>query len=315
MTGPDSDHPVVVGVDGSTPAFRAACWAAEETRRTHVPLRLVYSCPLTPVRHPRLLAPPPDYRDAELAQGRAWLNDAARAVRARAPDVALSTDMRAGQPADVLVDESRTASMLVVGARGTGGFRELLAGSVAVELAAHGLCPVVVHRGGEPDDPAVKARPVVVGVDGSALSDAAVGFAFEAAAMRHAPLIAVHTWLDVNTAGMWAAWPSLIDWPALQADEICVLESELAPWLRMYPNTPVRTMVMRDRPERVLRECSSRAQLVVVGSRGRGTLVAAGLGSVSRTLVHTAGCPVVVVRPQRAALGRAPSRLAGAPAA
>jgi len=247
-----------------------------------------------------------------LQQGRHWLNDAARAVRAVAPEIALSTDMRAGVPADILIDESRAASMVVVGARGSGGFRELLLGSVAGELTAHGCCPVVVHRENTADGDG--DRPVVVGVDGSPLSDAAVGFAFEAAATRQAPLVAVHTWLDVNTAGMWAALPSLVDWAPVQADEKYMLESKLAPWQKKYPATRVRMVVCRDRPEHALREQSSHAQLVVVGSRGRGALTAVGLGSVSRTLVHTAGCPVVVVRPADAARARR-HFLPGAPAA
>jgi nucleotide-binding universal stress UspA family protein len=213
--------------------------------------------------------------------------------------VALSTDMRAGLPADVLIDESRTARLVVVGDRGTGGFRELLLGSVAAAVAAHGQCPVMVHRGTGPHARA-EDRPVVVGVDGSPLSDAAVRFAFDAAAVRGAPLVAIHTWLDVNTAGLWAGLPSMIDWPAIQADEECVLAKKLAPWQKAYPHVPVRTLVVRDNPEHALLAHSARAQLVVVGSRGRGTLAALGLGSVSHALLHAADCPVVVVRPDPA---------------
>jgi nucleotide-binding universal stress UspA family protein len=316
MTGPHGgEHPIVVGVDGSASAFQATTWAAEEARRRHVPLRLVHCCPLTPVRHPRLLAPPPAYRAAVLDQGRLWLNDAARAARAVAPDAAVSTDMRAGHPADVLIDESATADTVVLGARGSGGFRGLPTGSVAVELAAHGHCPVVVHRDGAAGGQTDAARPVVVGVDGSPLSDEAVEYAFAAAAARHVPLVAVHTWLDVNAAGMWAGMPSLIDWPAVQADEESVLDSKLAPWRSRYPDTPVHTVVLRDSPEHALRESSCRAQLVVVGSRGRGALVAFGLGSVSRTLLHTADCPVVVVRPHRTAAHAHHRLRPGAPAA
>jgi nucleotide-binding universal stress UspA family protein len=302
MANPVSEHPIVVGVDGSPAAWRAGAWAAAEAARAHVPLRLVHCCALGVVRQPRHLPPPPAYRTAVLAQGRHWLNDAARRVRACAPDVALSTDMRAGLPADVLIDESRTASLVVVGSRGTGGFRELLLGSVAVALAAHGHCPVIVHRGTDADGQAEDVRPVVVGVDGSPLSDAAVGFAFEEAAARRAPLVAVHTWLDVNTAGMWAGLPTMIDWPTVQADEECVLTQKLARWQKEYETVPVRTVVLRDRPEHALQARSAHAQLVVVGSRGRGSLAALGLGSVSNALLHTARCPVAVVRPESGAV-------------
>lgn len=299
MTGPVSEHAIVVGIDGSPSAARAAIWAAAEAARQRVPLRLVHACTLPAVRHPRHLPPPPTYRAAVLAQGRRWLNSAARATRASEPNVALSTDMRAGRPTDVLIDESHTARLVVAGSRGAGGFRELVLGSVAAALAAHARCPVVVHRGSDVAERADGVRPVVVGVDGSPLSDAAVGFAFEAAAARRVPLVAVHTWLDVDVAGMWAG-PSMIDWATVEADERFVLDQKLAPALKKHVDVPVRSVVLRDRPEHALREWSTHAQLVVVGSRGRGSLAALGLGSVSHALLHTAGCPVAVVRPEPA---------------
>jgi len=305
MTSPGGDHPVVVGVDGSASALQASIWAAAEARRRHVPLRLLYCCDLPPIRHPRHLPPPASYRAAVQAQGRHWLNHAARAVRTAAPDVALSADMRGGVPADVLIDESREARMVVVGTRGLGGFRELLLGSVAMALAANGHCPVVVHRGTRPgtapDGTPPEQLPIVVGVDGSALSEAALGFAFEAAAGRGAPLLAVHTWLDVDTAGMWAGLPWHIDWPAVQAGEERLLDQNLAPWREKFPGVAVSMDVQRERPDHALVAHAAAAQLVVVGSRGRGSLVALGLGSVSHTLLHTTDCPVVVVRPEPAA--------------
>jgi nucleotide-binding universal stress UspA family protein len=305
MTSPGGEHPVVVGVDGSACALQASIWAAAEARQRHVPLRLLYCCDLPPVRHPRHQPPPAAYRAAVQAQGRHWLNQAARAVRIEAPDVALSADMRAGVPADILIDESREARMVVVGTRGLGGFRELLVGSVAMALAANGHCPVVVHRGTRPACTAQHGTPppqlpIVVGVDGSTLSEAALGFAFAAAGGRGAPLLAVHTWLDANSAGMWAGLPWHIDWPAIQAEEERLLDHDLAPWREKFPGVAVSTDVRRDRPEHALVAHGAAAQLVVVGSRGRGSLVALGLGSVSHTLLHTTDCPVVVVRPEPA---------------
>jgi len=156
-------------------------------------------------------------------------------------------------------------------------------------LAAHAQCPVVVVRGPEPDDP---MSPIVVGVDDTPVSEAAIAFAFQAAADRGVPLIAVHTW-----------WDTFLDQsPAvLFRDEEQVYAQEqlaerLAGWSEKYPQVEVSRVVTRDRPAHLLLEQSRDAQLVVVGSRGHGEFAGLVLGSVSNALVHKAGCPVAVVR-------------------
>lgn len=303
MTTNAEQHPVVVGVDGSASALRAVRWAAHEAQRRHALLRLVHVCYLVPVRHPTQVAPPPAYHDAILMQGRHWLNQAAGTARTAVPDLALSTDLRDGITADVLVGESATAQLVVLGSRGLGGFTGLLVGSVAVALSAHSHCPVVVVRASTADGPPPEAGPVVVGVDGSTLSEAAVEFAFEAAAARKVPLLAVHTWVDVDMAGAWAALPRTIDWDRVEAEETRLLDNVLAGWVDKFPDVEVRRVVERDRPRRVLLQHAADAQLVVVGSRGRSGLTGLGLGSVSQSLLRHAECPVVVVRREK----RAPS--------
>jgi nucleotide-binding universal stress UspA family protein len=211
----------------------------------------------------------------------------------------VETDLYAGVPADVLITESRIARLVVLGSRGTGGFAALLVGSVAVALSAHGYCPVVViHTPAEDDEPPA-AGPVVVGDDGSELSDAALTFAFEAAAARGVPLVAVHTWLDVNMAGTWTLLPDTIDWDWLQAQEQKRLTERIALWKDKYPQVHVRPIVVRDSPAHALLDHAAGAQLVVVGSRGRGVFAGLGLGSVSQTLLHHAECPVAVARTER----------------
>lgn len=284
---------VVVGVDGSPTALHAVRWAALEAERRAVPLRLLHVSHLVPVRHPRQVAPPPDYRAAVLEQGRHWLNEAADVARTTVPGIALSTDLRDGVVAEVLVGESATAELVVLGSRGLGGFSGLLVGSVAVALSAHAHCPVVVLHG-----PIPESGPVVVGVDGSPLSDAAVAFAFETASGLGAELVAVHTWLDVAVAEAWMALPWTLDWTQVQADEERLLEERLAPWRAKYPDVAVRPAVERDRPDRALLKHAAGARLVVLGSRGRGALTGMGLGSVSQSLLHHAEGPVAVVRPE-----------------
>lgn len=292
----DTEHPVLVGVDGSESAPHAVRWAAREAERRDAPLRLVHVCHLEPVRHPRQVPPPPDYRAAILDQGRHRLTEASAVAGRTVPGLTVTSDLRDGVAADVLIAESRTARLVVLGSRGLGGFRTLLVGSVAVALSAHGHCPVVVTHSSTRDGVPPEDGPVVVGVDGSELSDAAVSFAFEAAAARGVSLVALHTWLDVNMAGAWAVLPGTIDWEWLHAEEEKQLVERIAAWCDKYPQVEVHPLVVRDRPDRALLEHSAGAQLIVVGSRGRGTLTGMGLGSVSQTLLHHAECPVAVAR-------------------
>jgi nucleotide-binding universal stress UspA family protein len=292
----DGEHPVVVGVDGSESALHAVRWAAREAVRRNAPLRLVHVCHLAPVRHPKQVPPPLDYQAAILDQGRHWLTEAEEAARRAAPGLVMTADLRDGGAADVLVAESRTAQLVVLGSRGLGGFTSLLVGSVAVALSAHAHSPVVVLHAATADGIPPEAGPVVVGVDSSELSDAALTFAFEAAAARGVPLVALHTWLDVTMAGAWTVLPGTVDWDWLQDQEEQRLAERIAPWRDKFPHVEVRPLVVRSRPERALLEHAAGAQLIVVGSRGRGAFAGFGLGSVSQVLLHHAECPVAVAR-------------------
>jgi nucleotide-binding universal stress UspA family protein len=296
----EGERPVVVGVDGSWSALQAVRWAAREAERRNALLRLVHVCHLAPVRHPKQIAPPPEYHAAILEEGRHWLAEADKAARGTVPGIAVVTVLHDGTAAEVLINESKTAQLMVLGSRGLGGFASLLVGSVAVALSAHGHCPVVVMRSSTVDNSLPGEGPVVVGVDGSELSDAALTFAFEAAAARGVPLVAVHTWQDVHMAGAWTLLPGTVDWDWLQSEEEDRLDERVAGWREKYPDVELRTLVVRGRPAPTLLEHAAGAQLIVVGSRGRGAFTGMGLGSVSQTLLHHAECPVAVARTEQA---------------
>jgi len=110
------------------------------------------------------------------------------------------------------------------------------------------------------------------------------------------PLVAVHTWLDVNMAGAWTLLPGTVDWDWLQGEEEDRLTERLAAWRDKFPQVQVRPVVIRDRPVRALLKHAAGAQLIVVGSRGHGAFTGMGLGSVSQALLHHAECPVAVAR-------------------
>jgi nucleotide-binding universal stress UspA family protein len=288
-----AEHAVVVGVDGSMSALHAVRWAAREAERRGAHLRLVHVGHLAPVLHPRQVSPPPAYRDAILDQGRHYLDEARNAAEQAVPGVPVVTDLHTGQVAGALVTESKHADLMVLGSRGLGGFGSLLLGSVAVALAAHGHCPVVVMHAPAKDGAPPADGPVVVGVNGSDPSDAAVTFAYQAAAAREVPVLAVYTY-DVDIAGSWLAQLGSVDWDALQAAEEKKLDERLAPWRERFPGVETRALVVRGRPADVLVEQGG--QLIVVGSRGRGAFTGLGLGSVSQAVLHHAESPVAVVR-------------------
>jgi nucleotide-binding universal stress UspA family protein len=281
---------IVVGVDGSPEALGAVRWAAAEAVRRGAALRLVTSVEW--LDRPAIGLPAPEHSVAdklfELA-GKS-LGDAVAAANEVAPEVHVDRETVVGFPIAVLTAESRNAGLLVVGGIGHGRIASLVAGSVAVGVATHASCPVVVVRGEEHGHTA----PVVVGVDPSHIGEAAIAFAFEAASARGVSLVAVHTWGfppgDARTAPMWG---ELID------DAERELAESVAGWTEKYPDVPVRRIVSHSTAARRLVELSEEAQLVVVGSRGHGELVGLVLGSVSNAVVHRAACPVAVVRPAR----------------
>jgi nucleotide-binding universal stress UspA family protein len=291
MSAPQGGRTIVVGVDGSEPAKRAVRWAAQEAARRKAPLRVVTAFEWTHDHAFGQVGLGTSYREIMLETARRELAEGVGIAEQAAPGVDVESQLVVGYPIAVLTAEARDAHLVVIGDRGLGGVTGLLVGSVAIALAARSTCPLVVVRG--PDEEPDPSWPVVVGVDGTQGSEAALGFAYEAAAARGVSLVAVHTWWDLIVD---PAMAPLLDWDAIEADEREVLAERLAGWGEKYPDVRVQRLVERGHASRVLVEQSRRAQLVVVGSRGRGSLKGLLLGSVSHAVLHRAGCPVAVVR-------------------
>ncbi|HTF54926.1 MAG TPA: universal stress protein [Pseudonocardia sp.] len=286
-------RPIVAGVDGSESALVAVRWAAAEACRREVPLRLVNACPW-PKHHFGPEALGLDYPHAFVRAAREQLASAADAAIQAAPGIEVQQQVIVSYPVPVLVAESERAQLVVLGDRGLGGVTGLLIGSVAVALAAEGACPVVVVRG-EPAVAAESRLPVVLGVDGSPTSEAAIAFAFEAAEARGVPLVALLSWRDDPVDPTISA---LLGWDTVEDSQRQLLAERLAGWGEKYPDVAVRRVLTRGSPARHLLDEAKQAQLVVVGSRGRGSLTGLLLGSVSHSLLHHAPCPVAIVRPQ-----------------
>jgi nucleotide-binding universal stress UspA family protein len=281
-------RPVVVGVDGSDSALAAVRWAAAEARRRRAPLRLVTAFSHTPTHVVGLPALGGRLGAQLMTDARRLLADAVSTAAEAEPDVVVTSEVRSGFPVAVLLAEADRARLLVLGSRGLGGVAGLLVGSVAVAVTSRVACPVAVVRGAAPD-----TGPVVVGVDGTPTSEAAIALAYQAASERAVPLIALHAWTDVEPA---PGFLSVRDWQAVADRAEVVLAERLAGWGAKYPDVAVRRVVARDGAARALVELSEQAQLVVVGSHGHGAVSGLLLGSVSHAALHSSHCPVVVVR-------------------
>lgn len=187
-----------------------------------------------------------------------------------------------------LVDLSKEAEMMVVGCRRGGGLAGNLLGSVSSGLVYHAHCPVVVVHDEHP--PSLDA-PILVGIDGSPASELATAIAFDEASRRGVELIALHAWSDREIIEL----PGL-DWAIVKQQEELSLAERLAGWQERYPDVNVRRVVVCDQPAHQLVEQSADAQLVVVGSHGRGGFAGMLLGSVAGAVVHSARVPVIVAR-------------------
>lgn len=294
MTRP-SAAPIVVGVDGSDSALQAVRWAAYEARRLDTWLRLVHAYEI-PIGYPPGFVDARALRDALAARGRVWLAQARDVAAASASRLRADVVEENASAVSTLVKESRGAARVVLGSRGLGGFSGLLVGSTAVALAELAHCPVVVVRGKTADAPLPTTGPIVVGVDGTPVSEAAIAFSFAAAAARETELIAVHTWTDLLLDTAFAAGTNALDVTPLAKQAQTDLEERLANWHEKYPDVHVIRKVMRDRASKALLRHAEHAQLVVVGTRGRGGFRGLLLGSTSQHLLQRAPCPVAVVR-------------------
>ncbi|PZS32363.1 MAG: universal stress protein [Pseudonocardiales bacterium] len=295
MTSNLAGQPIVAGVDGSPSSLHAAVWAASEAARYHLPVRLVHAVMVSTFAYTAGFCPPSSFYEELDAEGRRYLAEAEATVHREHPDLEIAVDLQHANPAWALIEQSHTARLVVLGSRGLGGISGMLAGSTAVALVAHGHCPVAVIRGRRPDEAPPTDGPVVVGVDGSPASEAAIALAFEEASLRNAELVAAHTWADYSS-DITNAWAS-VSWVGNEQE---LLAERLAGWQEKYPDVTVRRVVARDRPVRHLLEQGSDAQLLVVGSRGRGGFTGMLLGSTSQALIHHAPCPLLVARPNTA---------------
>ncbi|WP_173922343.1 universal stress protein [Agromyces sp. Marseille-P2726] len=278
---------IVVGANIGGPAALAAVrWAAERASARGIRLRLVYTLDGQDTADEAARA------EVEQAALRS-LDEARAAAIAVDPDVEIVTDAKQGQPVEVFDRLSGDADLLVVGSDWHGGNRASRRRLTSLRIAAGSKVPVAVI----PDIDVSGRRGVAVGVDRSRPSDAALAFAVDEATRRKVPLIAVHAW-DV-------AWNTNLEYgygfdtPAtddLSRAAEALLDEVLEPVIAERPDLQVRKVVVAGDPVEVLGDAAEDADLLVVGSHGRGALARFLLGSVSHGILTHLDAPTVIVR-------------------
>lgn len=288
-----ASSPVVVGVDGSQSATDAVWWAAECASARGAPLKIVTTMYVPGSYAVPIGMPPSFFNEQETAAMQRLSAAADHAKRAAGDGLDVVTELFAGPTAVTLLEESKSARMLVVGSRGLGEFTGGILGSVSSAVVGHARCPVAVVKA-LAESEGIARRPVVVGVDGTRNSEPAIVEAYLEASLRRADLIAVHAWSDLTLLPPFAEGGS--DWESIRAGEEATLSESLAGYADDYPDVHVHSIVVRHEVVKTLLEYSRRAQLVVVGSRGLGGFASMLLGSTSRALLHSVSCPLLIVR-------------------
>lgn len=285
--GPVShEPPIVVGVDGSDQSLLALKWAADEARRRGAILRIIYAG----TGHPKTV---PDWfqPEGDLSAGEAVVDDAVALVATSHPGV-IVTGTTMELPADeALTAASRSAGLLVVGARGRGGFAGLRLGSVGETCMQQASCPVAIVRTAPIDaGRSPQAGRIVVGVDGSAGSDRALRWALDEGERRSLPVLAIHAWHEPYNSGLSV---SLSNQYEVLARE--VVEHAKVSAVHWNPRVQFLAELRYGPAVAELRDVCGTEDLLVVGSRGRKGIHGVLIGSVSRQAAHHVGCSIVVV--------------------
>ncbi|MFG1912308.1 universal stress protein [Kribbella sp. NPDC048928] len=291
MTTPTTQPaPIVVGYDGSTGSQSALRWATTEAVRTLAPLRLVEAFELVIITRPAPGKVVP--LEAIRTSRQKGLDAVAENIRLHHPELTVETSLVGGAAARTLIEAAEDARMVVLGSRGLGGWSGLLVGSVAVQVTTHAHCPVVVI----PHEPRPQGSTVVVGVDGSKTSAKAIDFAFDQADAMHDRVVAMHVWTSPYLTYDDGEAMLQYDEEKVQEEARLLVAESVAGAAADHPDVEWTTELVMGVPGQVLLRRSETADLMVVGTRGRGGFTGLLLGSVSQTVLHHTHCPIAIVR-------------------
>ncbi|HEV2635691.1 MAG TPA: universal stress protein [Actinocrinis sp.] len=276
---------IVVGVDFSENAVRAADWAAREAADRGLELHVVHALDLPGAMGE--LTEPAGYVKAGHVAGENLLGKIVAVIREKDPGLTVTSEVSELDAAQTLVQLSRNAQLIVTGTRGHGGFAGMLLGSVSLKLAAHAHCPAVVVRGEQAGEP---LNEIVLGVE-SDQAEAPIRFAFETAAKLGATLTAVRAWWPQTGYGGYYFVEDLEGREeAEKADMADLLKAVRAD----YPEVTVTTATVRGNAVPMLIGASQGTRLLVVGSHHHHGPLSVG-GYVVQGLLAHSPTPVAVV--------------------
>lgn len=273
------DSYVLAGFDGPPPSVRALRWAAREARLRELPMLVCHAW------HPPSPFPPGSQFLTCIRESAQRIVDTGLLIaRDEAPHTTVRGLLQAGPAPAVLANQSFGAALAVVGAHEPASFTRHASQSPAIRLPAYGHCPVIVVRkiirpGG----------PIVAGVDGSAVSEAVLAFAYEEAALHDRPVHVVHAYGEPPAT----AEETTVTWTVASR----TLERLTSPWRTKYPALRTEVSLVLRSPRDALFEAAESAGLLVVGGRRLGDVGGFRLGPVSDAMVRDAPCSVAVVRP------------------
>nr|WP_324677402.1 universal stress protein [Mycobacterium sp. 663a-19] len=283
MTEPPVPRPVVVGVDGSPAAIRAALWAVDEALSRDVPLRLLYA-----IEQPNAREAGPGDLAHQLSVAETAVGRAVAAIEATGKPVKIETEIAQGPPIASLVRASAAAALVCVGAFGLRHFRPGRVGSTAEALAISAHCPVAIIRGHDGRGGRAE-HPLVVEVDGSPDNGVLLGAAMEEGRLRNATVRAITCRRtargDATTEGD--------DDRAARAD----LDRRLARWKRRYPDLRVESAVVHGTLLEYLARNHRSVGVVMIGAHNR-QHVRELVGPVGSAILQEADCSLLVVNRQ-----------------
>lgn len=279
---------IVVGVDGSQSSRQALEWAVAEAQARRSDLLMVKNW------HDPVFVGPGSTATQEIdlvlqdAKGEAAA--IASSVHDAHPGVRITTAVIDGSPAASLIKRAEDADLLVVGSRGNGGFLGLELGSVSAKAARRSPVPVIVVRG---EHDRSDRSDVVVGVDGSECSRAALRWAADWAKAHDKALVVLMAWNYLEPQGPHG--PIAFDTDYHADDAAAALGSIVGDVLGHGTNPRIHTEVVCDLPARAVLERAKDACLIVVGRHGVSHWTPPDLGATAVQVLHHAECPVAVI--------------------
>jgi nucleotide-binding universal stress UspA family protein len=288
-----ADHEVMtkivsVGYDGSVASATAVEWAATEASLRGARLEIV-SCYTLPATAAPMAWGASEMTVALMDAATAHASTARVAVAERHPDLDVTTRVVMGPASAELMQGRAADDLIVVGSSGHHGAGAFWLGSTPRRLVRHSPCPVAVIRGA-----ATRGKPdrVVVGIDGSTASEAALNWAGDQADLHHVELVVAHAWTYPYVE---VTYGSTATRDLMEVDAACVLDRAVQHARERFGCT-VTGRLIENGPVPALIDELRDGDLLVLGSRGHGSFVAGLLGSTVNAVLDRAHVPVIVVR-------------------